>query len=51
MRTRVLLALLFLFIWFFSAISHELDLSRNFNETGDACSFFFPIKVETEDLQ
>jgi len=36
--------LLIVAIYIFSAIMHEADLSRNYNETGDAKAWFFDIK-------
>jgi len=33
-----------IFCTFIGACSHEKDLARNFNETGDACAWFYEIK-------
>ena len=33
-----------LFVYFFGAVTHEHDMSINFNRTGDAQAWFFDIK-------
>jgi hypothetical protein len=44
MKYLLIIAVLIVFV--LSAISHEADLSRNFRKTGDAKSWFFPIRAE-----
>ncbi len=39
---------LFILFYTLGAIHHEADLSRNFNETGDAKAWFYEIKCENK---
>ena len=41
---ELLLTLFTIFIFWFGAVIHEKDLSRNFKETGDAKAWFYEIK-------
>lgn len=43
MKTFIIILLIGI-IYFISGIMHEKDLSRNFNETGDAKALFYDIK-------
>ena len=42
----ILFGMVGIFFMLLAVIAHEADLSRNFNKTGDAKAFFFPITVE-----
>jgi len=41
---NILLFFIYIILLFISAVAHENDLSRNYNETGDAKAWFFQIK-------
>jgi len=41
----IVFVLFTLFVFVFGGIAHEADLSRNFNECGDAKAWVFPIKA------
>lgn len=43
MRIFIVIAFI-VFVYILSAVMHEADLSRNYNNTGDARSWFFDIK-------
>ncbi len=35
-------------IWFFGAVTHEVDLAKNFEKYGDAKAWFFEINKDKE---
>jgi len=44
MKIFLIKVIVFFIIFFAAAVGHEYDLSNNFNKTGDASAWFFPIK-------
>lgn len=44
MNNFIIIALIIVAICWVSAVAHEADMARNFNETGNAKAWFFEIK-------